>query len=146
MFGFTLMLRRLAVALHDSWKDPAFRALLILLLLVVSGATVFYRLAEKWSWLDAFYFSVITGLTIGYGDFAPTTPFSKIFTMVYALVAVGLFVALGTSIARALVTHDLAERDHLRHRHDHAGPHESAADEQGEKGGEGDNATKGESA
>ncbi len=60
------------------------------------GATIFYMLAEGWPVVDSLYFAFVTGLTIGYGDLAPTTPLSKVFTILYALLAIGLFVTVGT--------------------------------------------------
>lgn len=106
------MLRRLLVAICTAWRSPVFRGTLLSLALVLVGATLFYYFAEGWSWVDAFYFSVVTGLTIGYGDLAPSTDFSKLFTVVYGLVSVGLFVAVGASLARALVAHNAAARHH----------------------------------
>ncbi|WGK66238.1 potassium channel family protein [Croceiramulus getboli] len=52
--------------------------------------TVVYRFAEGWPWLDAYYFSVMTLSTVGYGDLAPTTPFTKIFTTFYVLAGLGI--------------------------------------------------------
>lgn len=103
MIGSGLMLRRLPVAIRMAWRSPVFRGPLLSLGLVLLGATFFYH-------------SVVTGLTIGYGDLAPSTDFSKLFTLVYALVSVGLFVAVGASLARALVAHNAATR------HQHKGP------------------------
>ncbi|NEE01474.1 two pore domain potassium channel family protein [Phytoactinopolyspora halotolerans] len=68
------------------------------------SATVFYSLTEGWSVLDSLYFSVVTGLTIGYGDLAPEQAVSKVFTMIYALLSVGLFVTFGTTLARAVIS------------------------------------------
>lgn len=84
-------------------KDPEFRALFKLLLIMLASGVLFYTQVEHWSFIDALYFSVITMATIGYGDLAPTTTFSKIFTMFYALVSVGIFVALAAKIGSVLL-------------------------------------------
>jgi len=60
---------------------------------ILGVGTVFYRIVEGWSWLDAFYFSVITLTTVGYGDLHPTRPSSKIFTVFFIFVGVGLILA-----------------------------------------------------
>jgi hypothetical protein len=65
----------------DSRTRPIF---LYTLLMIIIGATV-YHLLEGWSWLDSFYFVVITLTTIGYGDLAPTTSLTKLITIFYAL-------------------------------------------------------------
>ncbi|WP_129662731.1 potassium channel family protein [Phytoactinopolyspora endophytica] len=116
MLGLLLMLRRFFAAFRTAWRDLAFRGITVSIVVLVTSATTFYTLVEGWSVLDSLYFSVVTGLTIGYGDLAPQEALSKVFTMVYALLAVGLFVAFGTSLARALVAHHAA-KPHLHRRH-----------------------------
>lgn len=51
-----------------------------------------YAVVEDWSILDPVYFSVVTA-TIGYGDFVPKTAAGKLFTIVYIISGIGLFVA-----------------------------------------------------
>jgi voltage-gated potassium channel len=71
-------------------NEAKFRiALGILGVLVIIG-TIFYHFVEGWSYLDAIYFSSTTLTTIGFGDFHPTTPISKIFTIFYVLSGVSL--------------------------------------------------------
>jgi transcriptional regulator with XRE-family HTH domain len=89
--------------LHNFWFDPAGRAILGVALTVIAIATIFYRYVEHLRWIDSLYFSVITVSTVGYGDIAPTTVASKIFTMVYVLVGIGVFVALVTTVAQHLI-------------------------------------------
>ncbi len=72
--------------------------------LLIATASVFYHLVEGWGWIDAFYFSVITISTVGYGDFAPQTDIGKLFTSVYVLCGLGLFVTTATAIGDSIVT------------------------------------------
>jgi len=64
--------------------------------------TVFYRIVEGWSWLDCLYFSVVTLTTVGYGDLNPTTSLSKVFTMIYILIGLGLFLVFVNTLSRRL--------------------------------------------
>lgn len=61
---------------------------------VVGLGTVFYKLVEGWSWIDSFYFTVVTLTTVGYGDLSPSRGVSKLFTVLFILVGVGFILAV----------------------------------------------------
>ena len=60
---------------------------------LVFGALAFHWI-ERWSYLDALYFCVVSLATVGYGDFAPKTPFGRAFAIVYILNGVAILLAL----------------------------------------------------
>ena len=72
-------------------KDLDYYVLLSLAITVVTVGTVVFHLLEKWSWIDSFYFTIITLATIGYGDLVPTTPVGKLVTVIFVIVGVGIF-------------------------------------------------------
>ena len=90
MPAFFLYLLRLIRGIRDGLKEPEFRGLFWSVLLVLLSGTWFYHQVEGWSWLDAFYFSVITLTTVGYGDFSPQTAVGKIFTIIYIIIGLGI--------------------------------------------------------
>jgi hypothetical protein len=96
-----LVFRRLIAVIRTAWADRTFRGAAISLVTLLTSATIFYRVVEGWSVIDSVYFAVVTGLTIGYGDLVPQYSISKVFTIFYALLAVGLFVTLAASLAKA---------------------------------------------
>ena len=79
-------------------NDKDFRALFLLLLILLAGSVIFYMREEGWSAIDALYFSVMTMSTIGYGDFVPSSSSSKLFTIVYTFLSVGVFASLISKI------------------------------------------------
>jgi voltage-gated potassium channel len=91
LVGLVVMLRRFLRALRDAWNsDVAFRTLLALVVSLLVSGMVFFTLAEGWSVLDSFYFSVTTLTTVGFGDPAPATAAGKIFTILYIFVGLGV--------------------------------------------------------
>ncbi|WP_231512123.1 potassium channel family protein [Paucibacter sp. KBW04] len=82
-----------------------------LVAMTLSSGTIFFRTVEGWSWIDAFYFSVTTMSTIGSPGLAPQSDFGKLFTTLYIVVAVGLFVALIAFLAEGMVANSRALRD-----------------------------------
>ena len=115
MIAFLLTFRMLGRALRYAWRDPAFQLLVVLTLLALLSGMLFYHWVEGWGYLDSLYFSVITLSTVGYGDLVPTTPMSKLFTIGYVFLGIGLLVSLFTRIADALVK---ARQEHLAQRTD----------------------------
>ena len=71
------------------------------------GGVLVYHWLEGWSYLDALYFCVVSLATVGYGDFTPTTPFGRLFTVFYLINGIGILLALFDRIrivrARSLV-------------------------------------------
>jgi len=61
----------------------------IIAFLLLTG-TLAYHALEGWSYFDSLYFTTMTVTTIGYGDFLPSTPASKAFTIVFALAGVSV--------------------------------------------------------
>jgi hypothetical protein len=80
-------------------RDPQFVSLALLAAVAIVSGTGFYTLVEGLRFVDAFYFSVITLTTVGYGDFAPQTDVGKLFTAVYVLFGVGILLAFVTTVA-----------------------------------------------
>jgi len=104
MTSFLINLWRLLVALwHGVKEDEEFRALLFLLITLLGGATYFYWHVEGWSVIDSIYFSVMTMSTIGYGDLVPTTTFSKSFTIIFAILSIGVFVAVVSKLVSIIL-------------------------------------------
>ena len=65
--------------------------LVLSLITVVVSGTVFFRIVEGWSWLDAYFFTVVTLSTVGYGSLVPATALGKIGTTVFIFVGLGVF-------------------------------------------------------
>jgi voltage-gated potassium channel Kch len=103
VLSLLLGLVRLGQSIARSFRDPQFRALLLLYGALLVVGTVFYVRAERWSVLDALYFCVVTLATVGYGDLAPRTPVGKVFTIVYILVGAGVFVVLAAELAVGVI-------------------------------------------
>jgi voltage-gated potassium channel Kch len=81
-------------------RDPKTRVILIWVLLLLLIGTLFYALVEGWTYTDAFYFSVITLSTVGYGDLSPVTTVGKLFTAVYILVGISIIVVFANTLAK----------------------------------------------
>ena len=87
-------------AIRDSFADHRFRVLFILAIFVLGLGTIFYHIVEGFRYIDAFYFSVTTLATIGYGDFAPVTDLGKVFTIFYIFTGLGIIAAFINTLSQ----------------------------------------------
>ena len=99
MLPLLLAFRGLARAVAAVWRDPETKALPVVAGALVLTGTLFYWRFEDWTIIEALYFCVVTLTTVGYGDLAPTSAGTQIFTIVYILTGFGVLVALLTSVA-----------------------------------------------
>jgi hypothetical protein len=119
MLGFFLNLFKLLRAIWHGIKfDEEFRVLLVVLLTLLLGSTCFYWSVEGWSFIDALYFSVMTMSTIGYGDLTPTTTLSKSFTIIFALLSIGVFVAVVSKIVTIILAEKKASKNRKQNKTD----------------------------
>jgi voltage-gated potassium channel len=84
----------------DILQDSVARPILLYVSIMLLFCTLFYHLVEGWSLLDSFYFVAITFTTIGYGDFSPTQPLTKIVTIFLAFNGVAVLLMLLDEIQR----------------------------------------------
>lgn len=65
--------------------------------------TIAFRLLEGWTSIQAFYFSVVTLSTVGYGDLHPSSDATRLFTALFILAGVGIVLASLTVIGTGLL-------------------------------------------
>jgi|GEM_PF-859096 len=98
MPAFFITIYGMVRAVYAASKEPEFRHIFYLLLIVLGIGVYFYSKVEGWSYIDSFYFTIITLSTVGYGDIAPKTDVGKIFTVVYIIIGFGIFVTFVTQL------------------------------------------------
>lgn len=69
--------------------DASFRKFIIPMLAVISIGISGYMLIEGWSFIDAFYMTITTLTTVGFGEVHPLSSLGKIFTSTLILTGVG---------------------------------------------------------
>ncbi|MEL7530093.1 MAG: potassium channel family protein [Bacteroidota bacterium] len=70
----------------------------------ISVGTILFHRLEPWTWIQSFYFSVVTITTVGFGDLTPSTELSRLFTAIYILIGVSIGIVtlsiMGSSILK----------------------------------------------
>ena len=103
MISLVLAFRGLWRAIVAVWQDPETKALPFVAGALILTGTIFYWRTEDWTVIQALYFSVVTLTTVGYGDLHPTSAGTQIFTIIYILTGLGVFVALLASVAEKYI-------------------------------------------
>ena len=90
------------------------RLVVLVILGVHAVGTLGYMLIEGWSAWDAFYMTVITVTTVGYGEVHPMSQAGRAFTVVVLLTGVGAFFSAFTLFMSELSEGGFAERRERR--------------------------------
>ena len=98
-----------SLLLLDVLVDERTRPVFIYVFVIIGFGAALFHWLEGWGWLDSFYFVVVTLTTIGYGDFSPTTPITKLITIFYGLNGVVILLML-FDVVRRVRRWDLSER------------------------------------
>ena len=85
--------------------------LLTLSVTIIGIGTVFYRLVEGFSWVDSFYFTIMTLTTVGYGDLYPVTKIGKLFTAFYVIVGLGVLLAFVSFISERVIERRINKKE-----------------------------------
>lgn len=107
-FFFNLM-KLLHAYWHGLRADEELRILLIILLTLLASATVFYSNVEGWGIVDSLYFSVMTMSTIGHDGFVPSSDLSKIFTIIFLFLSIGVYIAVLAKVVKVTLAE---KKDH----------------------------------
>ncbi|PID31075.1 MAG: hypothetical protein CR982_00385 [Candidatus Cloacimonadota bacterium] len=97
-------------------SDSDFRFLFFFINLLLISSSFFYMQAEGWSFIDSFYFSVMTMSTVGYGDFVPSSDLSKLFTIIYTFLSIGSFVAFTAKSVEVIIANGKKKIDKIKRR------------------------------
>ena len=76
---------------------------LFLLLLITMGGTIGYMIIESWTFINAFYMTIITISTVGFGEVHELTSYGKLFTSFLIISSFGTFAYAITSITTYMV-------------------------------------------
>lgn len=75
-----------------------------LLFTLIGGGTIIFHSMEDWTWIQSFYFTIVTMTTVGYGDLTPSSDKTRLVTAIFILVGVaigaGIISFYGSNVVR----------------------------------------------
>jgi hypothetical protein len=79
------------------------QALLLFVVLIATLQAAVFMALEGWTFLDGFYFAIVTMATVGYGDFVPVTVPGKLAAIFFMVLGIGVFVLAISTLAQAFL-------------------------------------------
>lgn len=90
-----------------------FALLILAILSVMTVGAILFSYLEGWSLVDSFYFVTMTATTVGYGDLTPTTPASKVITILFAVSIVPFVLYAFSAVAKFQIDKTYTKIHHL---------------------------------
>jgi len=90
-------------------SSKTIRTGLVILLLLVSSGTSFYWIHEQYPLIDAFFMTIITISTVGFGQIHPLSDIGKLFTSGLIVFSLGGLAWVGSNLARFIFDGELKE-------------------------------------
>ena len=75
----------------------------IILFVFTLGTLGFYFIEGNWTFLEAFFMTIITITTIGYGEVKPLSPQGQIFAIIFIIIGLSTAAILATELARQFI-------------------------------------------
>jgi len=91
-------------------RENLHRIALAVLVLIFLASMAFWLLEPERNLLDAFWWSIVTATTVGYGDISPETVGGKLVGIVLMVVGIGFLGVLTATIASVFIDNKLRER------------------------------------
>lgn len=91
-------------------QTAQFGLVALALVTLIVGSTIFFHLNEGWSWLDSYYFTIVTVATVGYGDLHPTTDVGKIAVTIVIMLGIGLFSTFASMLLKRRALKNIEKR------------------------------------
>ncbi len=74
-----------------------FSPILVMFAIIITGFGIFVGIIEEFSWNEGLYFGWITATTVGYGDYTPTQPLTRMLSILISMIGIintGLIVSI----------------------------------------------------